>query len=48
MLVNKDIGYCDACFSGNYPAPITKVALEGKERGGMNFDNNICTSKEEN
>ncbi len=46
MLGNKNIGVCDACFSGKYPAPITKNALEGKERGGMNFDNN-CTSKEE-
>ena len=46
MLGNKNIGVCDACFSGKYPAPITKNALEGKERGGMTFDNN-CTSKEE-
>lgn len=45
-MLGKDIGYCDACFSGNYPAPITKNALKGKERGGMNF-NNKCTSKEE-
>lgn len=37
MLFNKDCGYCDACFTGNYPAEITKRMLEGKERGGMHF-----------
>ena len=25
---------------GNYPAPITKETFKGKERGGMNFDEN--------
>ncbi|MGN0489380.1 MAG: amidophosphoribosyltransferase [Ruminococcus sp.] len=44
-MLGKDIGYCDACFSGKYPAPITKNALKGKERGGMNFENK-CASKE--
>jgi amidophosphoribosyltransferase len=40
--------YCDACFSGKYPAPITKQTLKGKERGGMNFDKtDNCASKEE-
>ena len=37
MLFNKDCGFCDACFTGNYPAEITRRMLEGKERGGMNF-----------
>jgi amidophosphoribosyltransferase len=40
--------FCDACFSGKYPAPITKQTLKGKERGGMNFENkDNCASKEE-
>ena len=38
MLHNAPIGFCDACFSGNYPAEITKKTFKGKERGGMNFD----------
>lgn len=38
MLHNSPIGFCDACFTGNYPAEITKQTFEGKERGGMNFD----------
>lgn len=37
MLFNMDCGYCDACFTGNYPAEITTRMLEGKERGGMHF-----------
>lgn len=37
MLFNKDCGYCDACFTGNYPAETTTRMLEGKERGGMKF-----------
>ncbi len=40
MLFYKDNGYCDACFTGNYPAEVTHQMLEGKERGGMNF--NTC------
>lgn len=39
MLYGKDKGYCDACFSGHYPAEITEKMLKGKERGGMNFCN---------
>ena len=40
--------YCDACFSGEYPAETTKLTLKGKERGGMNFEKNEkCASKEE-
>lgn len=37
MLFHKDCGYCDACFTGSYPAQITTKMLSGKERGGMNF-----------
>lgn len=40
MLHNAPIGFCDACFSGNYPAETTKKTFKGKERGGMNFDKN--------
>jgi amidophosphoribosyltransferase len=49
MLGFKPCGYCDACFTGSYPAPITKLSLQGKERGGMNFsEKENCASKEEN
>ena len=50
MLGNKCNGtFCDACFSGIYPAAVTKMTLKGKERGGMDFNNNdTCASKEEN
>ncbi len=37
MINNAPIGFCDACFTGKYPAPITKETFKGKERGGMNF-----------
>lgn len=37
MINNSPIGFCDACFTGKYPAPITKETFKGKERGGMNF-----------
>lgn len=37
MLMNSGISYCDACFTGKYPAEITEKMLKGKERGGMNF-----------
>lgn len=38
MLMNKCSSYCDACFTGIYPAQTTQKMLQGKERGGMNFD----------
>ena len=48
MLGGNFKGYCDACFTGKYPAPTTKLTFKGKERGGMNFeDKNNCASKEE-
>ncbi|MCR5652781.1 MAG: amidophosphoribosyltransferase [Ruminococcus sp.] len=47
MLGGNFKGYCDACFTGLYPAPITKLTFKGKERGGMNFENKEkCASKE--
>lgn len=46
MIFNKDIGFCDACFTGKYPAAITKETFKGKERGGMQFDKKICMAKE--
>lgn len=46
MIFNKDIGFCDACFTGKYPAAITKETFKGKERGGMQFDQKICMAKE--
>ncbi len=33
-------GFCDGCFTGKYPAAITREMFKGKERGGMNFDKN--------
>lgn len=38
MIGYAPIGFCDGCFTGKYPAPITKETFKGKERGGMNFD----------
>ena len=40
MIHNAPVGFCDGCFTGNYLAPITKETFKGKERGGMNFDEN--------
>ena len=34
-------GICDACFSGNYPTRIPEKMLEGKERGGVDFDKKL-------
>ena len=46
MLFNKDCGFCDACFTGNYPAATTEKMLAGKERGGMQYNNdNKCVGK---
>ncbi|MBR2108966.1 MAG: amidophosphoribosyltransferase [Ruminococcus sp.] len=52
MLGGRFKDYCDACFTGYYPAPVTKLTFKGKERGGMNFESNNdkkenCASKEE-
>ena len=38
MLNFADVGFCDGCFTGKYPAEITHETFKGKERGGMNFD----------
>ena len=48
MLFCKNAGICDACFSGKYPTEIPDKILEGKERGGVDFDKPICVSKDEN
>ena len=36
-LRDKVLGFCEGCFTGNYPAQTTKITLEGKERGGMEY-----------
>ncbi|MDD5795565.1 MAG: amidophosphoribosyltransferase [Oscillospiraceae bacterium] len=48
MIFNKNEGYCDACFTGKYPAAITKQSLKGKERGGMNFDKKLPLKEKKN
>ncbi len=54
MLFCKNAGICDACFSGRYPTQIPDKFLEGKERGGVDFDKKIpekkapCIGKNEN
>lgn len=40
IMMNKNCGYCDGCFTGKYPAPTTKKMLEGKERGGLEIKAN--------
>jgi amidophosphoribosyltransferase len=42
MINYAPVGFCDGCFTGKYPAEITKETFKGKERGGMNFDK--CSS----
>ncbi len=39
MIGYAPIGFCEGCFTGKYPAPVTKETFKGKERGGMNFEN---------
>lgn len=38
MLMNKDCGYCDACFSGVYPAKNIEPMLRGKKRSAVNIN----------
>lgn len=40
IMMNKNCGYCDGCFTGKYPAPTTQKMLEGKERGGLEIKAN--------
>ncbi len=48
MLFCKNAGICDACFSGRYPTKIPEKFLEGKERGGVDFDKKLpCVGKAE-
>ena len=51
MIGYAPTGFCQGCFTGEYPAETTKLTLEGKERGGMEFsgrDASPCVSKDEN
>ncbi len=41
MLFGKGEGICSACFTGKYPTSIPQKMLDGKERGGVNFDQKI-------
>ncbi len=41
MIFNKGKGICTACFTGQYPTKIPQKMLDGKERGGVNFDKKI-------
>ncbi|MBQ3929025.1 MAG: amidophosphoribosyltransferase, partial [Clostridia bacterium] len=41
LLLGKKWGVCDACFSGHYPTKIPNKMLEGKERGGLDYDKKI-------
>ena len=40
-MLGHDGGFCDACFSGNYPTDIPEKLLDGKERGGVDFDKKL-------
>ena len=47
MLFCKNAGICDACFSGRYPTKIPEKLLDGKERGGVDFDKKLpCAGKQ--
>ena len=45
MIGYKPVGFCQGCFTGEYPASIIHETMEGKERGGMNFENK-CQGKD--
>jgi amidophosphoribosyltransferase len=38
MIGYAPVDFCQGCFTGEYPAPITVETFKGKERGGMNFE----------
>ena len=44
MLLDKGNGICTACFTGKYPTKIPEKMLDGKERGGVDFDKKIKKS----
>ena len=47
MIGYAPMGFCQGCFTGEYPAETTKITLEGKERGGMDYsDKESCQGKE--
>ena len=45
IVFNKECNICDACFTGNYPTKIPEKMLEGKERGGLDYDKKIDKPK---
>ena len=48
MIGYAPVGFCQGCFTGDYPADIIRETLEGKERGGMNFDSKCIGKEQEN
>ena len=48
MIGYAPVGFCRGCFTGEYPADIIRETLEGKERGGMNFDSKCIGKEQEN
>ncbi len=46
-MVGGCSGFCDACFSGNYPTRIPEKMLAGKERGGVDFDKKLPEKKKD-
>ncbi len=45
LMLGKDGGFCDACFSGVYPTKIPEKMLAGKERGGLDYDKKLPPKK---
>ncbi len=48
MIGYAPVGFCQGCFTGDYPADIIRETLEGKERGGMYFDSKCIGKEQEN
>ena len=48
MIGFAPVGFCQGCFTGDYPADIIHETLDGKERGGMNFDSKCIGKEQEN
>ena len=48
MIGYAPVGFCQGCFTGDYPADIIHETLDGKERGGMNFDSKCIGKEQEN
>ena len=45
MIGYAPVGFCRGCFTGEHPAETTKLTLEGKERGGMEFNDKCSGTK---